>query len=279
MNQSVNDFLSVRIGRKKISLMDKTHKDDKIRKIKKVIKPVIIIPARYDSSRLPGKPLKDIQGSSMIKRTYYQCIKALPKKDVYIATDNMTIQKHCQEFEANVLMTSRSCLTGTDRIAEASENIDCDVIINVQGDEPIINPADITKIINAYTKYPGEIINGMAIIDTEDEFINSSIPKVVTRPDGRLLYMSRGPIPTTKSLKFKSAWKQICIYAFPKAYLKKFVQQNIKTALEQIEDIEILRFLEMGYNVRMIQLSGSSFAVDNLQDLEKVRKYIKDKVN
>jgi len=277
MKRSVSDFLPIQARRRKIILNKKTYEINNLPRKTQEIKPVIIIPARYNSSRLPGKALKDIEGTSMLQRTFEQCIEALSKQDVYIATDNLKIKKHCEEFGANVLMTSSSCLTGTDRIAEASKYIKCDVVINVQGDEPIINPADIIKVIDAAREYPGEIINGMAIIETVDEFVNPSIPKVVTRPDGKLLYMSRAAIPTTKKLKFETAWKQICIYAFPVDSLKTFAQQDNKTSLEQIEDIEILRFLEMGYDVRMINLSGSSFAIDTPEDLKKIRKYIRTK--
>ena len=241
-------------------------------------KTVIIIPVRYNSSRLPGKPLMDILGVSMIKRTYEKCIKVIPAEDVFIATDSLLIKKHCQEFNANILMTDSSCLTGTDRIAEASKKIKCDVVINVQGDEPIINPVDINKIVEASKKYPGEIINGMAVIDNKYEFFNPSIPKVVTRQDGKLLYMSRGAIPTTKKLGFEKGWKQICVYAFPVNLLKKFANVESKTPLEELEDIEILRFLEMGFDIRMIKLSGSSFAVDTPDDLKKVRKYLKNSI-
>ena len=235
-------------------------------------KPVIIIPARYNSSRLPGKPLKNINGMSMLQRTYNRCIEALPADDVYIATDNIKIKKHCEDFNANVLMTSDTCLTGTDRIAEASKQIKCDLVVNVQGDEPIIDPEDIVQVIKASKKYPGEIINGMAKINTEDDFFNPSIPKVVSRSDGKLLYMSRGTIPTNKRLEFISAWKQICIYAFPLNCLKEFTKYDFKTPLENVEDIEILRFLEIGFDVRMIKLSGNSFAIDTQNDLAKVRK-------
>mgnify|MGYP006099536263 FL=1 len=277
MKRSVSDFLPIQARRRKIILNKKTYEINNLHEETQEIKPVIIIPARYNSSRLPGKALKDIEGTSMLQRTFEQCIEALSKQDVYIATDNLKIKKHCEDFGANVLMTSSSCLTGTDRIAEASKYIKCDFVINVQGDEPIINPADIIKVIDAAREYPGEIINGKAIIETVDEFVNPSIPKVVTRPDGKLLYMSRAAIPTTKKLKFETAWKQICIYAFPVDSLKTFAQQDNKTSLEQIEDIEILRFLEMGYDVRMIKLSGSSFAIDTPEDLKKIRKYIRTK--
>ena len=277
MKRSVNDFLPIQARRRKIILKKRTYEINNLHEETQEIKPVIIIPARYESSRLPGKALRDIEGTSMLQRTFEKCIEALSKQDVYIATNNLKIKKHCEEFGANVLMTSSSCLTGTDRIAEASKYIKCDVVINVQGDEPIINPLDIKKIIDTAREYPGEIINGMAIIETLDEFVNPSIPKVVTRPDGKLLYMSRAAIPTTKKLKFETAWKQICIYAFPVDSLKTFAQQDNKTSLEQIEDIEILRFVEMGYDVRMIKLSGSSFAIDTPEDLKKIRKYIRTK--
>ena len=277
MKRSMNDFLPIQARRRKIILKKRTYEINNLHEETQEIKPVIIIPARYESSRLPGKALRDIEGTSMLQRTFEKCIEALSKQDVYIATDNLKIKKHCENFGANVLMTSTSCLTGTDRIAEASKYIKCDVVINVQGDEPIINPADIIKVIDAAREYPGEIINGKAIIETVDEFVNPSIPKVVTRPDGKLLYMSRAAIPTTKKLKFETAWKQICIYAFPVDSLKTFAQQDNKTSLEQIEDIEILRFVEMGYDVRMIKLSGSSFAIDTPEDLKKIRKYIRTK--
>ena len=107
---------------------------------------------------------------------------------------------------------------------------------------------------------------------------NPSIPKVVTERDGKLLYMSRGAIPPTKKLGFKKGLKQICIYAFPVNLLKKFTNVESKTPLEELEDIEILRFIEMGYDIRMIKLSGSSFAIDTPEDLKKVRKYLKNNI-
>ena len=277
MKRSVSNILPIQVRSKKIILKKKSYENNNHYEETQEIKPVIIIPARYQSSRLPGKALKYIQGKTMLQRTFEKCIEALSKENVYIATDNLKIKKHCEDFGANVLMTSSSCLTGTDRIAEASKYIKCDVVINVQGDEPIINPLDIKKIIDTAREYPGEIINGMAIIETLDEFVNPSIPKVVARPDGKLLYMSRAAIPTTKKLKFETAWKQICIYAFPVDSLETFAQQYNKTSLEQVEDIEILRFLEMGYDVRMIKLSGSSFAIDTPEDLKKIRNYIRTK--
>lgn len=234
------------------------------------MKYVVIIPARYQSSRLPGKPLIDLNGVPMIVRTYSQCIKACPPELVYVATDDHRIKELCQSYNISVLMTSDQCMTGTDRIAECTRQLDADLYINVQGDEPVIDPGDISRIIEEAVKYPGDILNGYCEINDENHFRNPSIPKVVMRPDGRLLYMSRAAIPATKSLGFDTAWRQICLYAFPKNALEEFYSKKTKTPLEDMEDIEILRFLEMGYDVRMVELSDSSIAIDTEDDVRRV---------
>ncbi len=120
------------------------------------MKYVIVIPARYESTRLPGKPLLDINGKTLIQRTYEQCIKAVPRELVYVATDNNQIFSHCTDLGIQVRMTSANCLTGTDRVSDFAEQVDADVYINVQGDEPLMNPTDIETIIHAAMKYPGD---------------------------------------------------------------------------------------------------------------------------
>lgn len=223
------------------------------------------------SSRLPGKPLIVINGQSMIKRTYNQCAKAFPENRIYIATDNVEIENHCKSENMQVIMTSQNCLTGTDRVAEVAEKIEADYYINVQGDEPLINPKDIIETESAIKKYKGEIINGYANFNDEYLYNSLSIPKLVFRPDGRLLYTSRSPIPGNKLGDFKTSWRQICIYAYPKSALKSFVAHGKKTPLEAMEDLEILRFLELGYEVRMIPLSPDSISVDIPEDVDRVR--------
>lgn len=231
---------------------------------------IVVIPARYKSSRLPGKPLIDLKGKTLLQRTYEQCLLSVPKDKIYVATDHEKIEKHCKDIGINVIMTSENCLTGTDRVAEVAEKIDADCYINVQGDEPLMNPEDITKVINAAKQYPNDVINGYSPILNKSDYISAHIPKVVFRPDGRLLYMSRSPIPGNKKGDFNKSWRQICVYSFPKASLTSFSSREAKTELEQEEDIEILRFLEMGYDVRMIPLSPDSIAVDTPEDVEKV---------
>lgn len=235
---------------------------------------IVIIPARYKSTRFPGKPLIDILGKSMLLRTYEQCIKAVDSKLVYVATEDQRIVDHCNLFGIQVVLTSDECLTGTDRIAEVASQIKVDYYINVQGDEPLFNPEDINKVINLLETYPGEILNGYTAITDEKQYKSLSVPKVVFKPNGKLLYMSRSPIPGNKASVFVKAWRQVCIYAFPQNALAAFAECKTKTTLEAEEDIEILRFLELDYEVRMIELSSESIAVDNPEDVEDVLKKI-----
>jgi len=135
---------------------------------KSSLKVVLIIPARYQSSRLPGKPLINICGQSMIKRTYDRCTLALESENIFVATDDDRIINHCKDHHINVLKTSSTCKTGTDRVYEASKQIKADIYINVQGDEPIINPEDIKTVIQASKDNPDKIINAMCPINEVD---------------------------------------------------------------------------------------------------------------
>ena len=230
----------------------------------------LIIPARYQSSRLPGKPLLDLAGVPMIVRTYQQCIKAIAPKDVAVAIDDERIAATLRSYGIPYLMTSKDCLTGTDRLLEASRMFPADYYINVQGDEPLFNPADITTLIRAISRFPGMVLNGYCAITSEQDFRSSSVPKVVMRPDGRLLYMSRAAIPTTKGMEFRRSYRQVCAYAFPKIALEVFGTQPTKTPLEAVEDIEILRLLELGWEVQMIEMIGGNLPIDNPSDIHQV---------
>lgn len=230
----------------------------------------IVIPARYQSSRFPGKPLIDLCGKPMIQHVWERCCEAVPLEKVYIATDNEHIENTVKEFGGLVIRTSSDCLTGTDRLAEANLSLDCDFIINVQGDEPLINPEDINAVINTFINGNGSVVNAMCSITDEEEFHSLTVPKVVTDLSGNLLYMSRAGIPLSKDGEFKFGFKQVCIYAFSKEHLKFFFSKKKKTPLEQIEDIEILRFLESGYPVQMIEVNSGSIAVDIPEDVNRV---------
>ena len=237
---------------------------------------LLVIPARYMSKRLPGKPLLDIKGTPMIIRTFNQCVKVVPRSKIIVATDDKRIQKICENENIKTLMTSKTCLTGTDRIAEVAKKIKRDFYINVQGDEPICNPEDIKKIIKYAKKFPMEIINGFTEIKEKKIFYSPNIPKVVFKKNGNLLYMSRSPIPSNKKKQFVKAWRQVCIYSFSYHSLKAYTSVKKKTPLESIEDLESNRFLELGYQIKMLRMSNKSVAVDTKEDLVKVRKLVKN---
>lgn len=238
---------------------------------------VIIIPARYKSSRFPGKPLVDILGETLIERVWKQCIKAFDSDKVYVATDDEKVRKHCEEVGMQYIMTSEKCLTGTDRVAEAYKNLnkEYDTIINVQGDEPLIEPEDILAVAEEHQKFPNIICCGTCKIESEKEFRNPNIIKIIMNDNNYLLYASRGAIPTDKELGFRCAYKQVCIYAFSQDSLSSF-NSGSKTTLESIEDVEFLRFLETGYSIKMVPVSGSSIPVDIPSDVVKVKNALRE---
>lgn len=234
----------------------------------------VIIPARYKSSRFPGKPLALINNKPMIQLVWEQSVKAVGESKVYIATDDDCIASRVKDFGGRVIMTSENCLTGTDRLAEANEKLNFDFVINVQGDEPLIDPEDIIQVISRY-KVEKTIVNAMCKINSESEFFSLNTPKVVFNNTNDLLYMSRSGIPLSKEGAFAVGYKQVCIYAFSKEHLQFFRDNPVKTTLESVEDIEILRFLESGFQVKMVEVSESSIAVDEPSDISKVLKEIK----
>ena len=239
---------------------------------------ILVIPARLESTRLSKKLLIEIEGKSIIERTYNQALIALKDKDkIIIATDSEIIKEHCENFGANTLLTSKDCLTGTDRIAEVAEKISASQYINLQGDEPIF-PSDqleifIRNVITDKTK----VYTAITSIKDEKDYRNYSIPKMVFSHSKRLLYSSRAPIPGNKKDIFKKAYKHICVYAFNKEHLIKFKNQKEKTNFEFIEDLEINRFLELDLSVKCIELRNGGKAVDTKYDLEEVRKIILNK--
>ena len=242
------------------------------------MKNVIIIPARFGSSRYKGKPLVKILNREMILRVADICSKVVDKKDLYIATDHKKIAKVVKKENYNVIMTSSRCLTGTDRVAEAAKKIKSRIYINVQGDEPTINPKDIKKILKAKIKYPNHVICGYDKVHKFENPSSINLPKVVVNEKQELIYISRALIPgSKKNIKNYQYLKQVCIYAFNKNELKKFNSKNKKSLVEDIEDIEILRFFDLGVKVKMIRLQSNSVAVDEIKDVKKAEKLIRDK--
>ena len=236
------------------------------------MKTVIIIPARFKSTRFPGKPLVPLLGKPMILWVAEICAKALPIDCVFIATDDLKIKKVVESAGYKVIMTSAKALTGTDRIAEAASQISADIIINVQGDEPLLDHKDILSIIDEKKKHPNEVINGYCKINVSEDAKSLNIPKVVFNEKNLMVYMSRQLIPGTKSENFSppSYYKQVCIYAFNQNELKKYREYGRKGTLELYEDIEILRFLDLGSKIRLVETNNASLAVDVPEDVPRV---------
>lgn len=242
------------------------------------MKYILVIPARYQSTRFPGKPLIDIDGKSMIKRVYEQCVKTVDSSLIYVATEDQRIKEHCEQHNIQCVITSNTCLTGTDRIGEVARIIEADYYINIQGDEPLFNPKDIDKLLveikKQKTKY--EVFCGYCSISDSERFFSFDVPKVVFNLSKELLYMSRAGIPVNKKGDFVYGYRQVCAYGFSKRSLDMFCEKNKKTFLENIEDIELLRFIEMGIKIKMIEMSEESIPVDREKDLERVINKIKN---
>jgi len=233
---------------------------------------VVIIPARYQSSRFPGKPLVKLLNKPMILWVAELCQVAVGIENVYIATDDQNISNLVKSAGFKVLMTSSDCLTGTDRIAEAAQQITSDIFVNVQGDEPTINPNDIIKVINTKKNFMDEVVNGYCPIGSEENPQNTNIPKVIFNENHQMVYISRQAIPGTKDTKKSSIefYKQVCIYAFTKDELNAYRCYGRKSTLENYEDIEIIRFLELNKNIRMVETDPGSLAVDTPEDIKIV---------
>tara|TARA_B110000977_G_scaffold144622_1_gene183591 strand:+ start:1736 stop:2485 length:750 start_codon:yes stop_codon:yes gene_type:complete len=244
----------------------------------KKLKSIIVIPARYKSSRFPGKPLVKILGKPMIQWTAEISAKAVGIENVFIATENTEIEKAVLQMGYQVIMTSDKCLTGTDRLAEVASKIEADIYVNVQGDEPLVNHNDIIKIISCKKKNPNDVINGFTVIDDKTNPDSVNIPKVIFNEDKILVYMSRKKIPGFKRDKDapKKYYKQVCIYAFNREELEAFSKFGRKSTLEQSEDIEILRFLDLGKTIRLVETESSSLAVDVPEDVIKIEKVMRD---
>lgn len=242
------------------------------------MKTSIIIPARYGSSRYRGKPLVKILGREMILRVADIC-KKIKNVRVFIATDSKKIANVAEKNGYDYIMTSKNCLTGTDRVAEASKKIKSEIFINVQGDEPTISPRDIQKIINTKKKFPNHVICGYDKIHNFESPKNINLPKVVVNSKDELIYISRALVPGAKKKNQNiNYFKQVCIYAFNKKQLKKFHLKKRKSIIEKIEDIEILRFFDLDEKIKMVKLNSNSVAVDEMRDVKKAEKLLKKRL-
>jgi len=235
----------------------------------------VIIPVRMASTRLPGKPMAEINGKPLLWHVWERCTNAVGDERVVVAGCDDEVKEFCQQEGIKYTCTSRSCLTGTDRVAEAVDLLNLDFAVNVQGDEPLLEAADVRHVFERMQADQSVVLNCYSDLRS-DEVLDPSVPKVAISLSGRLLYMSRGGIPYDKHISANALYKQVCIYGFSSNHLKIFKSVLGKTPVESVEDIEILRFLELDVGVQMIQVTPTPIAVDTQQDLEKARRLMSD---
>jgi 3-deoxy-manno-octulosonate cytidylyltransferase (CMP-KDO synthetase) len=238
-----------------------------------------IIPCRYASTRFPGKPLADIDGMPMMWHVYQRVIESRVAHEIYIATDDTRIANTCKSLNLNVLMTGSQHLTGTDRVAEAAKMVDADFIVNVQGDEPLINPSAISAVVETMRSSHDHDVaatNAYAIITDPDEINSNNVVKVVTSATGLAMSYSRLPIPFARG-ETPTYKRQLGLYCFQKHALQLFTTLE-PGPIERAESVEMLRFVEADRKVRMVKVIDESIPVDTPQDLERARHEMAEKL-
>ena len=236
-----------------------------------------IIPARYQSGRLPAKLLADICGKPMIRRTYEGAVKASLLSDLIVAADDQRITDAVQSFGGKAVMTSTTHRSGTERCAEVAAGLDCDIIVNIQGDEPLIQPEVVDEAAKLLIEDPTpEMATLASKTDSEEELFDRAVVKVVFDARGYALYFSRAVIPHSKTGTLKqgiSYYRHIGIYAYRRDFLLRYVNLP-RSDLEVAEELEQLRALDNGYRIKVGVVSHYSLNVDTLEHLEKVRRFL-----
>lgn len=237
-----------------------------------------IIPARYASTRFPGKPLADIGGKSMIQRVYEQVLKSGVLDAVVVATDDERIAKELEQIGAKYVMTDPEHLNGTMRCAEvmtfpAFKGFDA--AINIQGDEPFINPEQIALVAETLVAHPDGIATLVRKITDYNLYADTNIVKAVLANNGRALYFGRAPLPYYRNGEFESAYQHVGIYGYPARLLTKLAKLE-PTPLELAENLEQLRWLENDIDIYTAETYHATHAVDTHADLERIKGLVKD---
>jgi 3-deoxy-manno-octulosonate cytidylyltransferase (CMP-KDO synthetase) len=243
------------------------------------MKIIAVIPARMGSTRFPGKPLAPILGIPMIEHVYRRTAMCSKLSEVYVATCDQEIMNAVAAFGGKAMMTSSKHERASDRVAEAVEALDGDLVVMVQGDEPMTYPQMIEESIGPFYSGDDRIIcvNLVARIPTEEEFENPNTIKIAMDREHFAIYMSREPIPTRHKKPFGRipAYKQVCIIPFTVKGLRKFTQLP-PTPLEEAESIDMLRFIEHGYRVKLVETDFLTQAVDTPADLALVETLLRE---
>ncbi len=240
------------------------------------MKNIIVIPARLNSTRLPRKVLLDLGGKPVIQHVYERCKKVISVNEVYIAVDNVEVLDICKQFTDSAIITSEDHQSGTDRIAEIVHKVDCDNVINVQGDEPFIDPILISNVLDALENPTVDISTACVQIKFREEIFDPNVVKVVKDESNYALYFSRSPIPYDRddSGQIGGFFRHLGIYGYKKTSLLKFVNYPLHF-LESIEKLEQLRALANCMKIKVIESQHTGFGIDTKEDLEKARDLIR----
>lgn len=244
------------------------------------LKTAALIPARYNSTRFPAKALADIAGKPMIIRVYKAVEKSENIDSVYVATDDKRIKEAVEKAGGQVIMTAATHQSGTDRIAEAALKIEADLIVNVQGDEPLIEASSINQALEPFAKEKDLKMSTLKRSITAGEAQNSDVVKVITDQNDYALYFSRSPIPYYRAEKVKNRnyYQHIGLYVYRRDFLLKYAQMQ-QTELEKAESLEQLRALENGYKIKVIETKANLIGVDRKEDIRLVEKELAARKN
>lgn len=247
----------------------------KKQKSKKELIVIGVIPARYGSTRLPAKSLAMIHGKPMIQHVYERCLRSKLLDEVLVATDDKRIFNAVLNFGGNAVMTSKAHKSGTDRIGEAVKHIKCDIVVNVQGDEPLIEPRNIDKAIEPLINDKSINVSSLCFKVTDKKEINNpNVVKVVFDLNSNALYFSRSTVPFNRDSGKVNHYKHIGLYVYRKDYLMKLIKLK-PSKLESAEKLEQLRILESGKKIKIIETKIDSHSVDTLEDLKKIKRLLK----
>ena len=241
-----------------------------------------VIPARWASSRFPGKPLADLLGKSLIQRTYENAIDASSLDRVVVATDDRRIFDHVTDFGGLVVMSDQKCATGTDRVFEATAEHypDAGIVVNIQGDEPSLDPSVIDRLVEKLEHIEGAVLTTPVAKITDPAQIDSpQTVKCVFDERGRALYFSRAPIPFSRDCeKRHDSYRHLGVYCFRRDFLETYCSFK-PSPLQQIEDLEQLKVLEMGYPIHVCVVEDEGVGVDTPEDLERVKTQLCNREN
>jgi 3-deoxy-manno-octulosonate cytidylyltransferase (CMP-KDO synthetase) len=242
-----------------------------------VAKVVVVIPARYGSTRLPGKPLVLLAGKPMIQRVYERAKLAKQANQVIVATDDERIVKAVEAFGGEARMTRTDHRTGTERVAEVAAHVEGDIFVNVQGDEPLLDPAAVDAAVSSQLEEPAASISTVATpIKTPGDIMDPNVVKTVLDFDGNALYFSRAPIPWVRDAASKTLvrhLKHLGLYVFQREALLEYATLP-QGELERIEQLEQLRWMENGWKIRVAEVEHDAVSVDVPEDVARVEKLL-----